>query len=224
MMELKDAITAPRVGAVRASPSARVIAAGVLVVDNVLPEQQRELVDNYLRRAPWQFGWKSASRKDDYSFWHRHFAGHRKSRSEEPYDCAEELLKASPLMFAMWRHLAKTVFRGHTLIRCYANAQSYGTDGTSHKDSKSPTSYTAVYYPHAAWDLDWAGETVIFTDDKSDVLAAIYPKPNRLAVFHGNVLHAARGVSRICPELRITLMMKTEANHVAARALPPVSA
>ena len=49
-----------------------------------------------------------------------------------------------------------------------------------------------------------------FNQEETDILASIYPKPNRLLIFSGIVPHVARGVSRICPVLRITLMFKTE--------------
>jgi SM-20-related protein len=92
------------------------------------------------------------------------------------------------------------------LERCYANGLPYGCDGATHTDSPERGACTSVYYPHTHWDPDWGGETLIFNKDKSDILAAIYPKPNRLLIFPGFVFHVARGVSRIC---RITLMFKT---------------
>jgi SM-20-related protein len=67
-----------------------------------------------------------------------------------------------------------------------------------------------VYYPHGVWWPNWAGETVVFNADKSDIIAAVYPKPNRMVVFPGCLPHVARGVSRTCPELRIVLVFKTE--------------
>jgi SM-20-related protein len=54
------------------------------------------------------------------------------------------------------------------------------------------------------------GETVFFNQEETDIIASIYPKPNRLVMFQGTIPHTARGVSRICPVLRITLMFKTE--------------
>jgi len=182
---------------------------GVVLIDDLLPPQQREAVNAYLRAGGWKFGWKSSSKKDMYSFWHRHFAGHHNGRKEAKYDCSGELRNVAPLMFAFWRLLERDIFPGHTLVRCYANAHAYGSDGTIHTDSRLERSYTSVYYPHQEWHPSWGGETVIFNHDQSDILSSIYPRPNRLAVFKGNHPHVARGVSRICPELRVTLMFKT---------------
>ncbi len=178
------------------------------VVENLLPTREHSLVYEFLHSGGWKFGWKSSKKTDTYSFWHKHFAGHRNSLKQEKYDCVDELKKTAPLMFAFWTLLSKTTFQRHTLIRCYANAHMYGIDGTIHTDSKSDNSYTAIYYPHHEWDPNWAGETVLFNDDRSDIIATIYPKPNRLAIFRGNIPHVARGVSRACPVLRVTLMFK----------------
>lgn len=182
---------------------------GMAVLDDLLAETDRELVNNFLARGGWKFGWQSTPGKDRYSFWHRHFAGHKHSSIEKQYPCADELRETFPLLFRFWSQLADNVLAGHTLVRCYANAHAYGSDGTLHTDSTSERSYTAIYYPHQKWFPNWAGETVLFDGD-NDILAAIYPRPNRLAIFRGSIPHVARGVARVCPVLRMTLMFKTE--------------
>jgi SM-20-related protein len=190
----------------------RTIAPGAFIVDDLLSEAERALVDKFLREDGWKFGWKSHGRTDVYSFWHKHFAGHKKlgGKKTEKYPCEDELQRTTPFLYDLWTSLKPSVFIGHTLYRCYANAQSYGSDGTIHTDSRAPNSYTAVYYPHAAWEPNWAGETVLFNDTRDDIVASVYPRPNRLLVFLGNIPHAARGVSRTCPVLRVTLMFKTQ--------------
>jgi SM-20-related protein len=185
------------------------VSRAVVVVDNVLREPQRAALFAFLQEPGWKFGWKSSRKRDLFSFWHKHFAGHRNARNEEPYACADELLRNAPLVFELWLNLSQSVFRGHTLMRAYANAHAYGGDGTLHTDSKKPNARTAVYYPHAAWLPDWGGETVLFNDDQTDIITSIYPKPNRLVSFPGCMPHVARGVSRSCPELRIALAFKT---------------
>jgi SM-20-related protein len=179
-------------------------------IDNLLSEPQRQPLYNFLRRGGWVYGWKSNGKEDVYAFWHRHFAGHLNKKGTGAYDCAEELKKNVPPLFAFWQYLEQRIFKGHTLIRCYANAHAYGIDGTLHTDSRKDNRYTAVYYPHDVWEPNWGGETVLFNADKSDIIGAFYPKPNRLAVFKGNIPHVARGVSRTCPVLRITLMFKSQ--------------
>jgi len=188
-------------------------------VDNVLTDDQRKRIYQFLQAPGWKFGWKSRSNNDIYSFWHKHFAGALQpdhptaDGSVEPYDCTEELARKAPLLHTFWRGLEKTALKGHTLVRCYANGHTYGSDGTLHADSAVPSSYTSVYYPHERWSPNWGGETVFFNPEETDIVASVYPMPNRLVMFQGTIPHVARGVARICPVLRITLMFKTEAPH-----------
>jgi hypothetical protein len=44
--------------------------------------------------------------------------------------------------------------------------------------------------------------------DKDDISLSAMPKFNRAVIFNGNQWHCARGVTRICPEQRRTLMFK----------------
>jgi len=188
----------------------------IMRVDNIAPEEERRQIYEFLAGPGWNFGWKSSSKTDVYSFWHKHFVGtyspEEASREEDGRrrDLAPELEETYPLLFALWKRLQETILKGHSLVRCYANGIPYGSDGTLHTDSSSSRSFTTVYYPHDAWSPNWGGETVLFNREVTDVIGAIFPKPNRAAMFQGNVPHVARGVSRLCPVMRITLMFKSE--------------
>lgn len=190
---------------------------GITIIENLLaPDEQREVLA-FLSTPGWQYGWTSREGAGTSSFLHKHFAGaidraDARSRQElgAPLDCASELAAQAPLLHAFWTKLNRTVFPQHVLSRCYANGLPYGCDGAVHTDSLRPGAYTAVYYPHFDWHPDWGGETVLFNEDSTDILTAIYPKPNRLLVFPGFANHVARGVSRVCPHMRITLMFKVE--------------
>jgi SM-20-related protein len=212
----KTAATA-RAATARAATAAVVVVAMAAMADDyrihddVLPDDQRKLVNNFLRDGGWTFGWKSQDKTDSFSFWHRHFGGYREGNGE-PYDCEHEIAPI-PIILAFWRHLADGLLQGHRLIRCYANGVTYGSDGTTHTDSPLPGTYTTVYYPHPRWHPDWAGETVLFNSARNDILASVYPRPNRLLVFDGTIPHVARGVSRTCPVLRVTLMFKTDTSN-----------
>lgn len=177
--------------------------------DGVLSAEQHKAVHEFVSAPGWEYGWKSNPKRDIFSFWHKHYAGSRKHDDSEQYDCSEEL-KAAPVLYDFWQRLADGPLRGHTIVRCYANAYPYGADGTLHADSKARNSFTCVYYPHPQWSPNWGGETVFFNKEETDLIFSAYPKPNRLVVFPGTVPHVARGVSRACPVLRMTLMFKTE--------------
>lgn len=190
---------------------------GISLVEDLLSEEKRKRVFEFLNQGGWQFGWKSNAQTDHFSFWHKHFAGSRHpdhyakdGKKEVQYECSEELQRKAPLLHELWLNLQARALPNHMLVRCYANGTPFGTEGSIHTDSLSNRSFTCVYYPHDNWDPNWGGETVFFNREKTDIVASIYPRPNRMLMFDGTLPHVARGVSRICPVMRITLMFKTE--------------
>lgn len=179
--------------------------------DGFLPEDDRRKVYDLLGAVDWETGWKSAPEDEGPGHWHKRFAGAEESdHLVAQHDCVEELKATAPIIHSAWRRLA-AVMPAQRLVRCYANAYPYGTEGTIHTDAVAPASSTIVYFPHAVWHPDWGGELVFFNQDRSDIAAVAYPKPNRIVTFPGTVPHVARGVSSRCPLMRITLMFKVEA-------------
>jgi SM-20-related protein len=183
--------------------------------DNLLgPDAQRQ-VHSFLAQPGWKFGWKSHPKRDAYSFWHKHFAGvflpeHPDKVDANIHDCAGELQDKAPILYNFWQGLHAGLLKRHRLVRCYANAFAYGCDGSLHVDATSPKNFTSIWYANLQWNADWGGETVFFNTERTDIVAAVYPQPNRLVMFPGTIPHVARGVARSCPDLRITLMFKTE--------------
>lgn len=185
----------------------------ILCHDDCLPLPAQHELHDFLMQPGWQFGWKSDPKADRHAFWHKHFAGATMPpgyAAAPEQDCADDLAIAAPLLHRIWQTLSGGLLQGRRLVRCYANGHPYGSEGTVHIDTRSETGHTAIYYPHLSWEPNWGGETVFFNDDRSDVIAAVYPKPNRLLTFAGAIPHVARGVSRLCPQMRVTLMFKTE--------------
>ena len=188
----------------------------ISVLDDVLDAPMDKRVRDFVNHGGWKFGWKSDAKTDQYSFWHRHFAGsihpdhYVKEGKGTQYDCGEELKQTAPVLHEFWTRMRASALTGHVLMRCYANGHPFGSDGSVHTDSLSERSFTSIYYAHDKWHPNWGGETVFFNKNKTDIITSIYPKPNRLIIFRGLVPHLARGATRVCPVLRVTLMFKTE--------------
>jgi SM-20-related protein len=181
----------------------------IRLFDNVLPAEDQERLLAFLMEPGWSYGAYSDPAPDASRYWYKHFAGYfRDGESRELTDIVRELDRF-PLLRDLWERLRAGVLAGHRLTRCYANAYPAGSEGGLHRDSLEPGHYTVIYYPHLRWSPNYAGETLFFNDEGSEIVAAVYPRPNRLAVFEGSMWHVARGVSRRCPELRVTLMFKT---------------
>jgi SM-20-related protein len=184
-------------------------AASIVVHDEVLPAPEQKALLTFLKGPGWSFGAFSDPEPGGSRYWYKHFAGVR--RDGDPLDPAsmEAELAATPRVFDLWRRLKAGPLAGHALTRCYANGYPSGTEGGLHRDSHVASHFTAIYYPHLAWKPNFAGETVFFDHEEREIIAAVYPRPNRLIVFPGVIPHVGRGVSRTCPDLRITLMFKT---------------
>ncbi len=183
----------------------------ISVIDDALSPADHDAVFKHVSSPTWDYGWRSNAKGGGSPFLHKHYAGSlRPDHLEKPYDCAAELAKAHPLLASMWATLHGSHLAGHRLVRCYANAFAYGMEGTLHTDCVADHGYTSVYYPAPEWRADWGGETVFFNLAGTDAIGCSFPKPGRLVVFSGRTPHVARGVTRLCPGLRITLMFKTE--------------
>lgn len=175
----------------------------------VFSDDARKAIYEYLNRPGWETGWKSNSKRDAYSFLHKHYAGHRPAGGQT-YNCEDELKHNAPCIYDAWLTVRDKIFSGHTLVRCYANGMAYGMDGTIHTDANGPGNYTAVYYPHERWSPNWGGETIFYNLQENGIVGCYYPKPNSAVVFDGRIPHRANGVTRSYAGMRITLMFKTE--------------
>jgi hypothetical protein len=148
-----------------------------------------------------QFGWHS-NKGFEFSHWNQNFGGSKKER----YDCAHLM----PLnVRAVWEglKLARVISPDFRPIRAYVNAQTFGTEGYPHTDSQVESDLSIVIYLNPEWKPEWAGETAFFDDD-DDLVKSVLPRFGRVSIFPGAMMHAARGVSRVCPECRYVLVFK----------------
>ncbi|MGH8083769.1 MAG: hypothetical protein ACREPV_00640 [Lysobacter sp.] len=178
------------------------------VFEDLIPESLRRNILRLVRRPIWAYGWKSIKEHDRYGFWHAHFAGGDEASRD---NCEESLaanVSAAPI-HELWKYLSTTVLQGHVPLRVYANGHTYGVEGYVHTDSDDTDYFTTIYYAHGVWDQNWAGETVFFSEATNDITHAVMPEPGRVIMFCGATPHVARSVSRECPELRISIVIKT---------------
>lgn len=107
---------------------------------------------------------------------------------------------------------------GYRPYRAYTNVASYGDMLFSHTDClPDQHDLTALWYLCDRWDLEWGGETM-FYDQAGEVACALMPRPGRLVVFDGAILHAGRPPNRICYAPRYTFAIKFECLPAAPEA------
>lgn len=189
-----------------------------IVKNEYLANEQLEALQNFFQsNVFWTFGWQSNKDQASFGHWNHDFL---KKGLENQIDSEHDLLNNESLapICDLWLQLKADHLQGHSLVRCYANAHTFGVEGSIHGDSRSPGNYTTICYVNPMWKPDWAGETV-FLNDLGDIWQAVLPKPGRVVTFDGRIKHAARALSRSSPALRVTLMFKTTAAGATQDAL-----
>jgi SM-20-related protein len=196
---------------VRARAKNAGVVAPLTLYDNLLKPPEQAAVWAFLSQPGWAYGGFSAEGPEADRYFYKHYAGYQRDGREDLNDSAieDQLAQNAPILAQLWALLKRGPVMGHALTRCYANAMPGGVEGGLHLDSSIESHLTAIYYAHPAWTPNHAGETLLFNAAGDEVLAAIYPRPNRLAVFPGTTPHVARPMSRRASGLRITLMFKT---------------
>lgn len=182
----------------------------ILVIDDFHIEDDYKELLNVLDNTSYTSGWKSNKRTDPHGHWNKNYVEGVKSGSS---NLAEVSNNIPELQKRIWKNL-KDRYNLHdmVLLRCYVNAHTYGVDGYIHSDSHRDDEWTVVTYMNETWDPNWAGETIL-VDDNNEIVKSILPKRNRAIIFPGKMKHAARGVSRMCHELRRTFMFKFRAKR-----------
>lgn len=182
----------------------------ICMYDDLVPRDLRRRLSALIQEPIWKYGWKSSSRRDRYCFWHAHFAG---GDGDSRRNCEAELA-ARPVckpVYDLWEVLKAGPLAGHVPLRVYANSHTFGVEGYVHTDNRDTENYfSTIYYAHPVWHQNWAGDTVFYTRDQSDIVTSVYPKPGRTITFHGALPHCARAPSRDCTELRVSIVIKTQ--------------
>ena len=91
------------------------------------------------------------------------------------------------------------------LARVHCNNQPYGDLQRPHVDI--PQGVTALYFANAEWQRDWQGE-LIFYDRNDEPLQAVAPRPGRVVIFPGDLLHRGGVPSRVCFQPRLSVAFK----------------
>jgi SM-20-related protein len=150
-----------------------------------------------------------------------HYVRREKSRPGVPglaavSDIAPNLI-ASDAFLTTLRCVAEQLFprERFTDQRAYVNSSVFGDGYYTHRDCELQERHvTALYYANTEWQTDWGGETIYF-NDQEDAELVVSPKPGRLVIARGAILHRGGVPARVCHEERYTLAYKL--NHAGSR-------
>lgn len=180
----------------------------VVVVDGLMPGEQAAQLFGWLSTQP--FTRNEVARPDRQAF--RHWA----------YNIALAECERLPLYQATLNAI-QAYFPERARQRCYrayCNLSTYGDMLFTHTDSQPDVEeLTGLWYIAPRWDLEWGGETLLF-DARGDAQFVVTPRPGRLVLFDGRIVHAGRPPSRVCVIPRLTFALKFEAQEPAGRRSP----
>lgn len=122
-------------------------------------------------------GWSGAP-KEPYRHWaaYPEFSGVYK----DIFNCLNESAKYEGL----------TLVPERVIVNCY----NHGDSSWLHKDGDDDRHWTFLLFMNEYWDLNWGGDFVLIKDN--EIYQAVAPTPGKFILFQGNILHAARPVSR----------------------------
>lgn len=147
------------------------------------------------------YGWKS-NPELGFGHWNHNFGN---LRTDKDRDAIAASLPIT--LVPIWTQVNR-LLGGMTLIRCYVNGHTFGAEGYPHTDSVEETDRTVVLYLNEEWKREWGGETAFYEGD--EIVRSVMPRFGRCVIFPSNIVHCARAVSRICPVLRLCLVMKAK--------------
>ena len=173
------------------------------------PNQMQRIHDSIVTAPIWKYGHKSNANKtsrDPYSFWSRTFCGEVNAMpsDEELKQFDEEWPTISTLWWTL-KHKTRHTVSNLYFTRAYGNAYTYGTGGSIHVDDGD---ITMLYYSNSTWDVNWAGGTAFYTNDKKDTIKKVSYVPGRLIVFDSKIPHQGFEPARECDELRTVIVFK----------------
>ncbi len=121
---------------------------------------------------------------------------------------AADFASAFPII-ALLARAGRECFRGSSLkvTRAHAYCISDGDVQFTHRDFQDLAGITVLYFANFAWDQNWGSE-MLFYGRSGEAEVAVEPKPGRIIVFRGDLLHRAGVPSKIAEQPRYTLVVR----------------
>jgi Rps23 Pro-64 3,4-dihydroxylase Tpa1-like proline 4-hydroxylase len=166
----------------------------ILVHDNFLNKEELDKCIGIINDNTWKWNHTSDGSRRDTPFWNM--------------DLCENQYFSKYLKDIIERHFSKKFI----LKRVYANAQTYGQDGTYHVDSDNKNDYTFCLYLTNIKEenVETAGGHLFFKLPEVNYKICYEPKFNRGIFFPSNYIHKGNAFSRYIMDLRISIAWKLE--------------
>ena len=151
------------------------------------------LDDLFTREEAWHLLHRSAHQRQ-YLSGEADFDGAAEAGTVSDLDLHEPLVKqlANRLQPHVLQMAAARFGSRPNLYRAYINRFTSADHPRAHRDARVGAEHvTCLVYANGAWQRDWGGETVFYSEDH-EIRRAVRPRPGRVVLFAGGVMHSAR--------------------------------
>lgn len=160
--------------------------------DGVFDFSQREHLYSYARHSMFRIGNEDADAVETNN--HKYMHSMYSNQDVENLGVMEAI-KGTPI---------EKLIAGKELERVHVNVSNPSDTNWAH-DHRGKT--VMLVYLNKHWKHEWAGETMFFNDDLSEIEFASIYKSGRIVLFDGEIAHSVRPQSASAPMYRFTLTM-----------------
>lgn len=166
----------------------------VKVYDSVFPASWRNSAYTFVRNSLYSIGWSDTNEIDTQNVAYLH----------SNYD--QNDIKTLGFFEAIQCDELKRKIEGLAIKKCVVNLSTPTETHFAHTHE----GVTLLYYVNLRWREEWAGETIFYNDDISEVEFTSMYKPGRVVLFDGSIPHTFRPQSGSAPDYRFTISIQFE--------------
>lgn len=173
------------------------------VIDGLFERGFVELLGRWVERLPYQ----RSDYDDESAREYLHFK----------HEIDGDMLAAQPLYRQLLAVMGAEIDTAYgrlspKLHRVHVNLAPYGDHFTAHVDQVPGV--TAIYFANREWRDEWQGETLFYADHEP--VTAVAPRPGRLVLLPGDIVHRVGAPSRLFTGSRCTIAFKFDTAEMPA--------
>ena len=166
----------------------------IYVFDNVFEMDWRRQAFIFIRRSAFKLGW--GDQEDPHNSQHIYLHSRYTSDDVEKFGILNQIKDEKMLSLIEGKTMDPDV--GAT-VNLSVPTDTYFAH--PHRNT------TLLYYANPYWKEEWAGETLFFNEDVSEVVYTSIYKPGRVIIFDGSIPHSLRPQSKLAPQYRFTFSL-----------------
>ena len=163
----------------------------IYVFDNVFEMEWRRQSFMFIMKSNFGIGWND--QEDPHNAAHVYLHSRYSAQDVENYGILKQIKDPKILSLIEGKTL-------HPTIGATINLSTPTDTYFAHPHRNT----TLLYYANPSWKEEWAGETLFFNEDVSEVVYTSIYKPGRVIIFDGSIPHSLRPQSKIAPQYRFT--------------------